>query len=201
MRVVATDESSSLNDLDSPVKLGYLSRAEGFKPALAELLVMSVRYTNELERMLFVLQLLLQVAGMPHRFTEDKEGIYFRNRDWRMFAMRGDGSPVRELVGRLIQNGLVPQDVRREVERYDHGLRELADRYMHEARDPRDLFEMSRRLIRELSERGMTGHFGGEFEHWLMRSLEVYMDPESRREWEKRVEREPGFFRRMFTKG
>ncbi len=119
VRVVPAKKSAPINDLESPLKLAYLSRAEGIKHNIADQLIRCLRYTSQLERTLLTLQVMLRVVAEPRRSLERQERPLLEGREIRMFSMRRERNPVREMIGILIENGLVPSGIEPEVEQYE----------------------------------------------------------------------------------
>lgn len=171
LQVAPLGDGSPPNDLESPLRLGLLNRAEGYKANIAEHLLRCLRYSSELERTLFVLQLVIQVMARSRRLHDRDDRMFFEFRDIRMYSRYRDGSPIGEMIHDLARNGMVPMELRGEIERYEVDYRPLLEQMMLEAREKGDVRHLLMRLHEAMSSKEL-GFFGRDVERSLMQYLE-----------------------------
>ena len=172
MQVAPASDASAPNDLESPLRLGFLNRAEGYRPSIADHLVKCLRYESEPERMLLALQVILQTEVGHRRIRDHEDRLLFDVREVLVFSPHSDLSPVGEMILDLIRNGMAPADLRRGVQRYEVDYREMTERMVIQRRNRIDFREFLVGLAREGISPG--GRFRSrELLHWLMRYVEV----------------------------
>lgn len=170
MQVANEGDKAGPNDMESPLRLGLLNRAEGYKPNIAERLVGCLRYVSELQRALFAMQIVMQAAG-AQSILKANERMLFDMHDHRILESHRRGTPIGALIDELARNGMVPMELRSEIDRYEFDYREWMQRIMHEARGTGDLRHFVVRLREEIGSRDM-GFVGQELEHYLINYLE-----------------------------
>jgi len=180
MQVALAADSSTPNDLDSPLRLGFLNRAEGYKSNIAQHLVRCLRHVSELERLLFALQLVVQAVAGAHRVRDPKETMLFDLRQFRMFSPHRDISAVGEMVHDLINAGMAPAELQMEVERCQVDDRRMMERMVLGGPESGDVRDLLVRLTHGLAS-GDEGLPGRDLRRWLAHYLEYV-----RHEWEHR---------------
>lgn len=195
MTVGPSGDPSAPNDMDSPLRLGFLNRAEGYQQNITTHLVRCLRYAGELERMLFTMQIFVQAMVGSRRWEREDR---FDFRELRMFMPDREMNPIHEMAHDLARHGMAPMNLRNEVSQYGMDYRRVLEELMHRARDGRDVSEIFQRLMHENRDLGL----GREFEHWLMRYLDVF-----RLDWERNRARlgeeeksDTGFLGKLFGK-
>jgi hypothetical protein len=162
------DESNTIRDTDSPLKLGFLVRAQGYKPAFARILNDSLRYSAELELQLLLTQIVMLVFTNRVSGAESFERVRHEIYNLTHYGRRGPIGPWGDLRETLVQNGLIPSDVGLRTHESDLEFRDLADRLLYEVTeggDPSRILHFLRRRFRTFSP--MTEEYFYRLEHML----------------------------------
>jgi hypothetical protein len=170
--------SPPVADTDSPIKLGFLGRAEGYDQNIATKLEQCLRYTSELELLLFVLQLISQTRRKHVRlddaahFLRTKEQLFFVP-DWPVRR-----TPLIELAATLVANGIVPSKIQDSIRNTQFDYRHVAERIMAERRESRNEFEILDSLLRfmEVEESYASPDYFHSFMRFLTHEFKLKAD-------------------------
>jgi hypothetical protein len=204
MRVQSTEQLSGVNDLESPLKLGYLCRAKGFENQFGEALISSIRYASQLERLVFIQLLALQLVSESAKSEPEKEESRHRELSFRVFASpQPEGNPIREMAVKLAKSGLVPIETLHEAQRSQVNYREVTEAFMQEIKAKGNVSHLLSDIIRASASSLSTSDTWGrlELEHSVMRSFEELLQHTPVcREWLKEPEHRVDIWRSLLGK-
>ncbi len=167
MQVTPTADSPPPNDLESPLRLGFLNRAEGYKTTIGDHLARCLRYTFGLEQILFAFQFIVQALGRTRLAHEREPSLPFNLREVRMYALHREATPIGAMAHELAESGMVPAYLLKELEKYEVDYRRLMERLVSEMRETGRIDKVLQYFMRELLSED-AGPIGRDLRHLLV---------------------------------
>jgi hypothetical protein len=150
MVVAAEDRESQISELDSPLRVGVLSRVDGFRSRIATSLSECLQYVTELELAVTLLQAAL-TPTMHMPYTIDRLGYLGGS------PHRESRNPLRKFVAELVTHGMAPDALMSNEDdtiRYArHLLEEIAVRSRHSKSDAHEIYARFDDVFRMLMSR------------------------------------------------
>lgn len=162
----ADDDSTHIGDADSPIKLGFLSRAKGYRPQLSELIKQFTSYQIQLERLsfglLFMLRYVLEKLNPKAKLEHHVESPF----DWPVFQSDAGPSPFSELLEQLAKAAIIEPGAEHVVHynelEWRNWVMEL-EQLMNEEKTPSEILRRVLHAFPAMRLSPMRFHF----RHWL----------------------------------